>query len=60
MPEKPFHHRASHLKQTNKPFKSKHATKGALKDKTKGWLQTIILFLSSKPLIQVNNIANWP
>ncbi|CAG8453404.1 13261_t:CDS:2 [Racocetra fulgida] len=33
--EKPFHHRAT-LKQTNKPFKSKHATKGSLKDKAKG------------------------
>ncbi|CAG8815329.1 38627_t:CDS:10 [Gigaspora margarita] len=33
--EKPFHHRAT-LKQTNKPFKSKHATKGSLKDQAKG------------------------
>ncbi|KAJ1977260.1 ribosome biogenesis protein tsr1 [Dimargaris xerosporica] len=30
-----FHHRSS-LKQTNKPFKSRHATKGALKAQTKG------------------------
>ncbi|GBB94661.1 hypothetical protein RclHR1_00240009 [Rhizophagus clarus] len=34
--EKPFHHRAGSLKQSNKPFKSKHATKGAIKDKEKG------------------------
>ncbi|CAG8502809.1 9787_t:CDS:10 [Acaulospora morrowiae] len=33
--EKPFHHRTT-LKQINKPFKSKHATKGALKDQAKG------------------------
>ncbi|KAI0222561.1 ribosome biogenesis protein tsr1 [Massospora cicadina] len=31
----PFHHRAT-LKQQNKPFKSKFASKGALKDKAKG------------------------
>ncbi|RIA99286.1 hypothetical protein C1645_684977 [Glomus cerebriforme] len=34
--EKPFHHKAGSLKQSNKPFKSKHATKGAIKDKVKG------------------------
>ncbi len=34
--EKPFHHRAGSLKQSNKSFKSKHATKGAIKDKVKG------------------------
>ncbi|CAG8623092.1 14866_t:CDS:10 [Funneliformis caledonium] len=34
--EKPFHHKAGSLKQSNKPFKSKHATKGAIKDKIKG------------------------
>jgi len=34
--EKPFHHRAGLLKQSNKAFKSKHATKGAIKDKIKG------------------------
>jgi len=34
--EKQFHHRAGLLKQSNKPFKSKHATKGAIKDKVKG------------------------
>ncbi|CAJ0637222.1 16301_t:CDS:10 [Entrophospora sp. SA101] len=33
--EKSFHHRAT-LKQTNKSFKSKHATKSELKDKSKG------------------------
>ncbi|CAG8493832.1 12709_t:CDS:10 [Ambispora gerdemannii] len=40
--EKPFHHRASPaLKQTNKPFKSKHATKNALKDKSKGKVKRV-------------------
>ncbi|CAG8475948.1 22861_t:CDS:10 [Rhizophagus irregularis] len=34
--EKPFRHRAGSLKQSNKPFKSKHATKGTIRDKTKG------------------------
>ncbi|CAB4492850.1 unnamed protein product [Rhizophagus irregularis] len=34
--KKPFRHRAGSLKQSNKPFKSKHATKGTIKDKTKG------------------------
>ncbi|CAG8539077.1 15828_t:CDS:10 [Acaulospora colombiana] len=33
--EKPFHHRPT-LKQINKPFKSKHATKGTLKEQAKG------------------------
>ncbi|KAF8134242.1 ribosome biogenesis protein tsr1 [Boletus edulis] len=33
------HHRPSGLKQQNKPFKSKHATKSALKDLTKGRTQ---------------------
>ncbi|CAG8432701.1 5683_t:CDS:10 [Diversispora eburnea] len=33
--EKPFHHRPT-LKQVNKPFKSKHKTKGSLKDQEKG------------------------
>ncbi|KAG6375710.1 ribosome biogenesis protein tsr1 [Boletus reticuloceps] len=33
------HHRPSGLKQQNKPFKSKHTTKSALKDLTKGRTQ---------------------
>ncbi|KAL2919279.1 ribosome biogenesis protein tsr1 [Polyrhizophydium stewartii] len=33
--DQPFSHRSS-LKQSNKPFKSRHATKGALKAKNKG------------------------
>ncbi|CAG8593021.1 11964_t:CDS:10 [Cetraspora pellucida] len=44
--EKPFHHRAT-LKQTNKPFKSKHATKGSLKDKAKGKVKRKPLKLST-------------
>ncbi|OMJ19290.1 Ribosome biogenesis protein tsr1-like protein [Smittium culicis] len=36
--DKSFHHRAS-LKQTNKPFKSRHATKSDLRDKSKGKTQ---------------------
>ncbi|KAJ3080894.1 hypothetical protein HK102_002740 [Quaeritorhiza haematococci] len=35
MAQDAFHHRSS-LKQQNKPFKSKHSTKGQLKAKTKG------------------------
>ena len=34
--EKPFRHRAGLLKQSNKAFKSKHATKRAIKDRVKG------------------------
>ncbi|RKP25100.1 hypothetical protein SYNPS1DRAFT_33053 [Syncephalis pseudoplumigaleata] len=33
-----FHHRPT-LKQTNKPFKSRHATKGQMRDKAKGRVQ---------------------
>ncbi|RKP08921.1 hypothetical protein THASP1DRAFT_23173 [Thamnocephalis sphaerospora] len=33
--DKPFHHRAS-LKQANKPFKSRHASKGTLRERSKG------------------------
>lgn len=40
-PEKPFHHRPT-LKQVNKPFKSKHKTKGSIKDQEKG--QDILQF----------------
>ncbi|KAI8326310.1 DUF663-domain-containing protein [Martensiomyces pterosporus] len=36
--EQSFHHRAS-LKQKNKPFKRRHATKNALRDKAKGKTQ---------------------
>ncbi|KAI8994012.1 ribosome biogenesis protein tsr1 [Trametes punicea] len=38
MTETPHHHRPT-LKQKNKPFKSKHATKGALKEVAKGRTQ---------------------
>ncbi|RUS28877.1 hypothetical protein BC938DRAFT_481330 [Jimgerdemannia flammicorona] len=34
--EKSHHHRPTGLKQTNKAFKSKHASKGLLKDRSKG------------------------
>jgi len=33
--ESAFHHRST-LKQSNKPFKSRHASKSALKEKQKG------------------------
>ncbi|CAG8550856.1 3511_t:CDS:10, partial [Scutellospora calospora] len=36
--EKPFHHRAT-LKQSNKSFKLKHATKGSLKDQQKAIIE---------------------
>ncbi|PVV00007.1 hypothetical protein BB559_000191 [Furculomyces boomerangus] len=36
----PFHHRAT-LKQKNKSFKSKHATKSTLRDKSKGKIQRV-------------------
>ena len=32
----PHHHRASSLRQSNKPFKSKHSSKSSLKDAAKG------------------------
>ncbi|CAG8517905.1 760_t:CDS:10, partial [Ambispora leptoticha] len=49
--EKSFHHRASPaLKQTNKPFKSKHATKSALKDKSKGKVKRVSIKNQVKPL----------
>ncbi|KAL1916016.1 uncharacterized protein VTP21DRAFT_6020 [Calcarisporiella thermophila] len=35
-PKEHHHHRPTGLKQQNKPFKSRHASKGALKDKAKG------------------------
>ncbi|KAG9298908.1 hypothetical protein G9A89_015930 [Geosiphon pyriformis] len=51
--EKPFHHRASPaLKQTNKPFKSKFATKSTLKDKTKSKIQR------KSPKFQVKAISS--
>ncbi|KAJ1918583.1 ribosome biogenesis protein tsr1 [Mycoemilia scoparia] len=40
--EKPFHHRST-LKQTNKPFKRKHATKNVLRDKAKGKVQRVAI-----------------
>ncbi|KAI8049241.1 hypothetical protein BDF22DRAFT_700154 [Syncephalis plumigaleata] len=36
--DQPFHHRAT-LKQANKPFKSRHASKGQLREKSKGRVQ---------------------
>ncbi|KAJ2821199.1 ribosome biogenesis protein tsr1, partial [Coemansia furcata] len=40
--EQKFHHRAS-LKQTNKPFKRRFATKNSMRDKAKGRTQRVSL-----------------
>ncbi len=37
---KPFHHRST-LKQTNRPFKSKHSTKNALRTAEKGKIERV-------------------
>ncbi|TPX71823.1 hypothetical protein SpCBS45565_g00888 [Spizellomyces sp. 'palustris'] len=42
-----FHHR-SKLKQQNKPFKSRHATKGQLKTKTKGKVDKVAASVKNK------------
>ncbi|KAJ3279678.1 hypothetical protein HK104_001246 [Borealophlyctis nickersoniae] len=47
MADRPFSHRST-LKQQNKPFKSRHATKGTLKAKTKGKVDKVANAVKNK------------
>ena len=47
------HHHRSTTKQAHKPYKSKHMSKGAIKDKNKGvWRDALINFQSLMPCRQ--------
>ncbi|RUS21181.1 hypothetical protein BC937DRAFT_93407 [Endogone sp. FLAS-F59071] len=61
--EKQHHHRPTGLKQTNKAFKSKHATKGLLKEKSKGTGKNRLQLLHSMSDSKFNTsrlVVLWP